>query len=73
MVAISALEGNAQNYSKAPKPYAKGQVAKPEPDNKIKYPDAKGYYPLDASKLPYGSAIWWEQMQREGRLGGDMR
>jgi hypothetical protein len=75
MVAVSALESNAQDYSKGSKRYAKRQVgdAKPDPDNKIKYPDAKGYYPHDASKLAYGSALWWEQMQREGRLGGDVK
>jgi hypothetical protein len=75
MVAVCALEGKAQDYSKAPKPHVKGQVgnAKPDPDNKIKYPDAKGWYPHDSSKLAYGSAIWWEQMQREGRLGGDVK
>jgi hypothetical protein len=33
-------------------------------------PDA--YVERDANKLPFGSAIWWDQMQREGRLGGEM-
>ena len=29
------------------------------------------YVERDANKLPFGSAIWWDQMRREGRLGGE--
>jgi hypothetical protein len=32
--------------------------------------DATSYYEMDANKLPFGSSRWWEQMMREGRLGG---
>jgi hypothetical protein len=28
------------------------------------------YYVHDADKLPFGSARWWDQMQRENRTGG---
>jgi len=31
-----------------------------------------GYVERDANKMPFGSAMWWEQMQREGRLGGEV-
>jgi hypothetical protein len=30
-----------------------------------------GYVQHDAEKLPFGSSNWWEQMRREGRLGGE--
>ena len=29
------------------------------------------YGELDASKMRFGSGQWWEQMRREGRLGGE--
>ena len=28
------------------------------------------YYAHDADKLPFGTARWWDQMQRENRSGG---
>ena len=34
-------------------------------------PLAGPYVELDASKMRIGSARWWEQMRREGRLGGE--
>ena len=30
-----------------------------------------GYRELLADKMPIGSTQWWEQMRREGRLGGE--
>jgi hypothetical protein len=71
----SPHSGNAEDYSKAPKPYVKGHVggAKRDPGNKRQYPDANGWYLHDSSKLAFGSAIWWEQMQREGRLSGNVQ
>jgi len=38
---------------------------------RYRYPDAGGWYDHDANKLPIGSMRWWEQMRREGRLGGE--
>ena len=29
------------------------------------------YQELLADKMPIGSTAWWEQMRREGRLGGE--
>ena len=34
-------------------------------------PMPEPYVELDASKMRIGSARWWEQMRREGRLGGE--
>jgi hypothetical protein len=44
-----------------------------------RYEEAYGYrasprwYPRSADKLPFGSKIWYEQMEREGRFGGNGR
>ncbi|MEQ1648966.1 MAG: hypothetical protein ABL898_10300 [Hyphomicrobiaceae bacterium] len=32
-------------------------------------PDANGWYPRDTRLLKFGSQLWWEQMEREGRTG----
>ena len=31
--------------------------------------DAAGWYPRDSRQLKFGSRIWWEQMEAEGRSG----
>jgi hypothetical protein len=38
----------------------KGGTRRPDP-----------YIERDASKMRFGSGEWWEQMRREGRLGGE--
>jgi|RhiMetdeSRZDD1v2_1073273.scaffolds.fasta_scaffold2931713_2 hypothetical protein len=65
-----AGEAGAEPYKKKHKRYAK----KPVQD----YSAARSYSPdayveRDVNRLPFGSAIWWEQMQREGRLGESMQ
>jgi hypothetical protein len=32
--------------------------------------DRFGWYPRDANQLKFGSKIWFEQMEAEGRFGG---
>jgi hypothetical protein len=34
-------------------------------------PRSDGYREQLADKLPFGSQAWWDQMSREGRLGGE--
>jgi hypothetical protein len=34
------------------------------------YDDRDRWYPNNADRLKIGSRIWWDQMEREGRLGG---
>jgi hypothetical protein len=34
-------------------------------------PPANGYREQLADKIPMGTSAWWEQMRREGRLGGE--
>jgi hypothetical protein len=43
------------------KQYAAHQAAQPARPQ-------EQWYARDASKLPFGSSIWWEQMLRENRL-----
>jgi hypothetical protein len=47
----------AQRHASAPAP-----TGTPRPDR---------YRELLADKMPVGSSEWWEQMRREGRLGGE--
>jgi hypothetical protein len=56
--------GAADKKHKARKPTAAGPAtaSPPRPD---------GYHELLADKMPIGSTQWWEQMRREGRLGGE--
>jgi hypothetical protein len=72
LVAGSAYEVNAEGYTGPHKRHAKRhyypRYSARDHDYKQAYPDANGWYPHDSSKLAFGSAIWWEQMLREGRL-----
>ena len=59
-----AAQADAKRATKKPKHYAAHQVG----------PARRGggaeeqWYPRDASKLPFGSSLWWDQMLRENRL-----
>jgi hypothetical protein len=50
---------NAQNYAGG----NSAAYAAPRRDN--------GYVEYYADRMPFGSSAWWEQMRREGRLGGE--
>jgi hypothetical protein len=67
LVAGSTCEVNAAGYGKAHKRHAIRhyylRYATPQ-----KYPNASGWYPHDANQLQFGSALWWDQMRREGRV-----
>jgi hypothetical protein len=73
LVAVSTCEANAKAQPKVHKHHAKWYYpdARPNVYREPKYPTAAGWYPHDSNKLPFGSAIWWEQMRRDGRLGGE--
>jgi len=65
-------EASAETSAKKHKRYVKKPPAVQEyATARSTRPDS--YVERDASKLPFGSAIWWDQMQREGRLGGETR
>jgi hypothetical protein len=54
----------AKKPAKKPKQYAARHVANP-----ARAPaEGNEWYARDASKLPFGSSIWWDQMLRENRL-----
>jgi hypothetical protein len=68
LVAGSAWEADAASSSKSTKRHAKAHYRHVAQQ---KSPDASGWYPHESSQLQFGSARWWDQMQREGRLSGD--
>jgi hypothetical protein len=44
-------------------------IAKPaEPPRRV-YDGRDRWYPNNANQLRFGSQIWWDQMQKEGRIG----
>ena len=63
-VAVIAEAGASDDKKrKAQKHAASGPAATP--------PRAEPYRELLADKMRIGSTEWWEQMRREGRLGGE--
>jgi hypothetical protein len=77
LVAISAGAVNAEGYSKPHKLHAHAKRyirhAAPRRGYEPRYPDESGWYPHDSSQLVVGTTAWWDQMMREGRLGGGGR
>ena len=72
LVAGSSAPAGAQTQPKPPKTYAK--KAAPQYSAEGQYaaqPRGNGYKEQLADKLRFGSSAWWEQMRREGRLGGE--
>ena len=61
LLAALAAAADAKKPVKKHKQYAAHQAAQPA------RPQGQ-WYERDASKLPFGSSIWWEQMLRENRL-----
>jgi hypothetical protein len=70
LFSLPVSEVGAAGYSKTHQRHAKRYYRNVPSniDRAPQYPDSSGWYPRDASKLPFGSAIWWEQMLRERRL-----
>lgn len=61
--AATTIDAAAQSYVR------KKHRAWQAPPRRV-YDDNSVWYPNNADKLKFGSRIWWDQMQREGRLGG---
>jgi hypothetical protein len=70
LIAPPVSEVSAAAYSKTHHRHAKRYVrhARPTSDRQPEYPDAFGWFPHDADKLPIGSPIWWDQMLKENRV-----
>lgn len=66
LVATTTLATAASHRPKAPKPHK--SEARIYDDR-----DRFGWYPRVADQLKFGSQIWFEQMEREGRFGGARR
>ena len=67
MIASGSLPADAQTQGKQTKSYVTKEVPLQAG------PRGNGYREQLADKLPYGSQAWWDQMRREGRLGGETR
>jgi hypothetical protein len=70
-IAGFAMDADAVDHSKSRKHHAKTHHPRyvgPGQNYMHKYPDASGWFPHDSNELPFGSRLWWEQMEREGRL-----
>jgi len=66
LIAAVAMAAVAKSPTKKHKRYAAhatSHVARKAPNR-----GQDQWYERDASKLPFGSTIWWDQMLRENRL-----
>jgi hypothetical protein len=67
----SALgEAQARKLEKHPQRSAKYHGYRANSRGSERQP-SDGYMEMRADKMPFGSNAWWDQMQREGRLGGE--
>jgi hypothetical protein len=73
---LTGLNGAVRAGDKPPKKQGhsvhRAAAARADSAARSSIPRPDAYVERDANKLPFGSAIWWDQMQREGRLGGEM-
>jgi hypothetical protein len=65
LLGLAAEAGAADKKRKAQRHAVRPPVSTgaPRPDQ---------YREMLADKIPIGTAAWWDQMQREGRLGGEI-
>ena len=71
LFACLAGEAGAKTHAKKHKHDAKKPASVQAHSSARSYsPDA--YVERDVNRLPFGSANWWDQMLREGRLGGEI-
>jgi hypothetical protein len=67
LFSLSGLLAEAGAADKAKKAH-KHAASRPVPAGT---PRPDRYHELLADKMPVGTSAWWEQMRREGRLGGE--
>jgi hypothetical protein len=71
LIAGAACEVSAADYLKAHRRHAQKHYYRHVAHDhgyKQAYPDASGWFPHDSNELQFGSALWWDQMRREGRV-----
>jgi hypothetical protein len=66
LTAAPAVPTWAQTQEKTQKRHVKKERAQ-----EAREPRENGYREMLADKIPMGTGAWWEQMRREGRLGGE--
>jgi hypothetical protein len=71
LVAGSVAPAAAQTQPKPPNAYAKKAAPQYSAEGQYAAQPRNGYQEQLADKLRFGSSAWWEQMRREGRLGGE--
>jgi len=72
LVAGAATLVAAQTQPMPPPTYAKKAAPQHTGEGQpAARPRGNGYQEQLADKLRFGSSAWWEQMKREGRLGGE--
>ena len=75
LAAAMATPAGAQSRSEKQKAYAKRGAHTTTGGNSSAYTGQRpgnGYVEYNADKMRFGSSAWWEQMRREGRLGGEV-
>jgi hypothetical protein len=73
LVAASVVVGDADQASAGQKRKDKRSYNSNRYEQGYGYRADSGWYPRDANQLPFGSKIWYQQMEREGRFGGNGR
>ena len=72
LVAGSTAPAAAQTQPKPPPTHAKKTAPQYSAEGQYAAePRGNGYQEQLADRLRFGSSAWWEQMKREGRLGGE--
>ena len=68
--AVVLLAGTSAAGAQTPPKREKLEAKKQSPQERVAR-RGESYKEQLADKLPFGSAAWWDQMRREGRLGGE--
>ena len=71
LAALAAIAGPASGVNAEPtaKKRHKSAHAQIRQHTAASTPKPDAYVERDANKLPFGSALWWDQMLRENRAG----
>jgi hypothetical protein len=72
LVLAASLAGSAAAQTPGKQPaHAKKAAPHYQAQGQSAAQPRNGYQEQLADKMRYGSSAWWEQMRREGRLGGE--
>jgi hypothetical protein len=67
------VQAEARDGHRSAKTQRKAKPQRRAPSRQAEDRNRSDYYQHWADKLPFGSRIWFEQMEREGRFGGTER